>query len=92
MGKMIDADTCLKAWEYNLGKPTSDYTIGERLKLALNLNKVKQKDLAKAIGVTDKTITRWINGTSEPHACHIIGICRFLGISSNWLLGLNWGD
>ena len=62
---------------------------GERLKYALKIYKIKQKDLAKAIGVDTKTVTRWIKGTSEPHASNIVAICECLGLSSDLLLGIN---
>ena len=63
-------------------------TIGDRLKYSLVIRNMKQREFAKKIGVTEVTISRYINNERQPNADMIILICRALGISSDWLLGM----
>lgn len=63
-------------------------TIGDRLKYSLELRNMTQKELADKIGVTEISMSRYVNSTREPRADKVILICRTLGISSDWLLGL----
>ena len=63
-------------------------TMGDRIKLAIELRNMKQIDLAKKIGMTDVTICHYISGEREPRADAIVAICRALSISADWLLGM----
>lgn len=63
-------------------------TIGDRLKYSLKIRNMKQKEFAEKIGVTEVTISRYINNERQPNADMIILICRALGVSSDWLLGM----
>lgn len=45
-----------------------------------------QKDLADLIGVSDRTISKWENGTTVPDLCQIRNICKKLEISPNLLI------
>lgn len=44
--------------------------------------------IAKACRVDRKAVSRWCNGHSEPSAERIYNLCIVLGVSSDWLLGL----
>ena len=63
-------------------------TIGDRLKYQLKLRKMSQREFANKIGIGEVTLGRYINNQRIPNADVIISICRTLGISSDWLLGL----
>ena len=63
-------------------------SLGTRLKHALDIRCISQKDFAKRIGVTECTISRYVNDERLPKADMVVVICRNLGISSDWLLGL----
>ena len=63
-------------------------TMGDRIKLALEIRGMKQVDLAKRIGMTNVSICRYISGEREPRADAIVAICRTLGVSADWLLGM----
>jgi transcriptional regulator with XRE-family HTH domain len=63
-------------------------TIGDRIKYQLKLRKMTQRELANKIGINEVTMGRYINDKRIPNADVIIAICRTLGISSDWLLGL----
>lgn len=45
-----------------------------------------QKDLAEAIGVSDKTISKWENGNGMPDVSSIMPLCEALDITVNELL------
>lgn len=48
--------------------------------------KLTQKDLGEIIGVSDRTISKWENGTTVPDLCQIRNICRKLEISPSLLI------
>lgn len=50
-----------------------------------NLN---QTQLALKIGVKQSQVSEWLNGKSKPGYDNIKAICIALGISANYLLGL----
>lgn len=57
-----------------------------QLKYYLNLRNKSQTDLAKYIGVTNGTITNYVNGTNMPRMDRIDKICEFLLIKRSDLL------
>lgn len=48
--------------------------------------KLTQKELGEIIGVSDRTISKWENGTTVPDLCQIRNICRKLEISPSLLI------
>lgn len=63
------------------------WTLGDRLLKARRAAELSQADLAKAIGVHRKSVTRWELGQSEPSASLLIPLARALGVSVAWLIG-----
>lgn len=63
-------------------------TIGDRLKYSLEIRKMTQREFAERLDMTEPTISRYIKGTRQPNADTIIAICRVLGVSADWLLGM----
>ena len=57
-----------------------------QLKYYLNLRNKSQTDLAKYIGVSNGTITNYVNGTNMPRMDKIDKICDFLLIKRSDLL------
>ncbi len=62
--------------------------IGYRLSDALRKKDIQQKELAKAVGVPDNTVSYWCSGTRTPNTAQIIKIAEYLGVSADYLLGL----
>lgn len=62
-------------------------TIGVRLKEALNRRHVSQKDLAQKTGLTEATISRYVNNQRGDYR-GLIKICKELNVSADYLLGL----
>ena len=63
--------------------------IGRRITAALALSGKQQKELAKALGVTDNTVSYWCSGARTPNTAQIIGTAEFTGVSADYLLGLS---
>ena len=63
-----------------------NYIFVRQLKYYLNLRKKSQTDLAKYIGVSNGTITNYVNGTNMPRMDKIDKICDFLLINRSDLL------
>lgn len=63
--------------------------IGKRINSALAEKDIKQKELAKKIGVNDNVISYWCSGSRTPNTQQIIQICNVLGVSADYLLGLS---
>lgn len=61
--------------------------IGQRINSAL-ANNMKQKDLAKILGVTDNTISYYCSGTRTPKVDQLALIARAVNVTTDYLLGL----
>lgn len=61
----------------------------ERLIQLQSERKLLKKDIAEAIGVTYRHYQRYENGESQPAADVIIALCKYLNVSSDYLLGLS---
>lgn len=44
---------------------------------------------AAELAVTTKAIQSWTAGRNLPNGAVLIRICRYLGVSADWLLGLS---
>ena len=49
---------------------------------------ITQKELAKALGYTQTTISKWEQGLRLPDADNIIKLCKYFNVTSDYLLGL----
>lgn len=58
----------------------------ERLRAWLNESETTQLELAKALGVSQPTVSDWINGFTSPTAARLRLISEYTGISIDELL------
>lgn len=65
-----------------------DIRIGDRISCLLAKKGMAQRDLAKACGITEVSISRYINNERVPRATVIIEIAKALNVSADTLLGL----
>lgn len=65
--------------------------LGYRLKKILDAKGMNQSDLARATGITVSGISLYINSSRVPSAVQIQRLCKALGVSSDYLLGID-GD
>lgn len=68
--------------------------IGDNLKAARKAKKVMQKDIAKFLGVPLRTYQSYEYGEAEPNLDSVARLAEYLGVSSDYLLGLKnyWTD
>jgi transcriptional regulator with XRE-family HTH domain len=65
---------------------TANNTLGERLKQSRLDMDFTQKDLAIKVGVSDKTVSAWENGTKTPRASTLYTLARIFGKPSDYYL------
>jgi len=61
-------------------------TFGDRVAAARDVVGITQSDLARHLGVKEKTIRAWENDLSEPRANKLQMISGVLNVSMRWLL------
>lgn len=59
----------------------------ERLKSIIDAQNVSQKELAELIGVTEVTMSRYVNGQRMPKAPILVKLAKELGVTVDWLMG-----
>lgn len=50
-----------------------------------------QSDIAKVLGTTQQVYSRYEKGQNEIPVRHIIALCRYYGVSADYMLGLSQG-
>lgn len=63
-------------------------TVGLRINAALARRGMRQKDLAKVLGVTDNTISYYCSGSRGPHLEQLPKIAEALDTTADYLLGI----
>ena len=61
----------------------------ERLRTIRLVRRYSQEDIAEVLETTQQQYSKYENGKNEIPVRHIITLCKFYGISSDWLLGLD---
>ena len=62
--------------------------ITERLRQIRTQRGFSQMDIANVLDMQQQQYSRYELGTNEIPVRHVITLCKFYGISSDWLLGL----
>ncbi len=60
-------------------------TWNERLTRAREDKKLNKTALAKAVGVSQPTVSDWESGVMKPNGDNLLAVCRILGITPDWL-------
>ena len=63
--------------------------IGKLIRELRNEKGITQTELAKEISTTQDTISLWELGKSYPDVINVVKLCKFFGVTSDYLLGLN---
>lgn len=64
---------------------------GARVKSELKQQGKMQKELCEYLQVNKSTLSQWLNDVNEPPMACIVKIAVFLGVSTDYLFGLeNW--
>lgn len=67
----------------------NDNRWGTRIKDLLKKRNMKQKDLSKLSGVSESTLSDWIKGTREPGVYGLSQVAQALGVTLDYLMGLD---
>ena len=62
--------------------------ITHNLKKIREAKRYSQEDIAEVLQMTQQQYSRYEVGTHEIPVRHVVTLCKFYGISSDWLLGL----
>lgn len=65
-----------------------DFPLAEHLLTLRARRRVRQEDVAEAVGVVQTTIGSWERGESRPLVTQIPKLCAFFGVTSDALLGI----
>lgn len=60
--------------------------LAERIFALLRERKIEQKELARLVGTTDKTVSAWKNGRSQSYTKYLTQIAEVLDTSVEYLL------
>ena len=63
-----------------------------RLRYAASLKGISQTDICKETGVSTHTVSFWFTGKYEPRLKQLCKIAKMLGVSTDWLLGMEDSD
>ena len=59
-------------------------SVRNRIEMQLRLKKMSQKDLAEKLGVTEVTVSRWLNGERDPSIETLNRIAEALGTTTSY--------
>ena len=60
----------------------------DRLKSLRKEKGVNQKVVAEAVGITTSAYSNYEQGTREPSLEILVALCKYFGVSADYLLGL----
>ena len=60
----------------------------QRLAIRRREKRYTQLSLGVAIGLDNKMVSRWECGEQLPRVQNLIALCEVLGVSADWLLGI----
>lgn len=71
-----------------MGEKTERELIGKRIASARKAREMTQAELAKGAGAHFQTISKWERGVLTPSAPQLAALCKTLGVTADYLLGL----
>lgn len=63
-------------------------TISENIKKLCLINGVKQKDLAEYLGVSQASVSNWINCANSIDIENLVSLCHYFSVSLDQMYGL----
>lgn len=63
-----------------------------RLRYAASLKGISQTDICKETGASAHTVSFWFTGKCEPRLKQLCKMAKMLGVSTDWLLGMEDSD
>lgn len=62
--------------------------VGDRIRFVREMRKLLRRDLAFRLGVTESSWANWEKGRSEPRVDNLVRIAAELGVTTDFILGL----
>lgn len=69
-------------------RPSAATALPDRLRRARAAKGWAQWEVAERLGIDQSQICHWEVGSAEPRLGVIPGLCRLLGVTADWLLGM----
>ena len=70
----------------------TEYNIAAKLSELRAAKGVTQDEVANALSISNKTVSKWENGMSEPDLTMLIALARYYNVTTDALLGLEEGQ
>lgn len=64
-------------------------TVCENLRKVIKLKKVKNKDIAAYMGLSESSISHWLKGDNPPDVDNLFILCKYLGVSLDQIFGID---
>jgi transcriptional regulator with XRE-family HTH domain len=61
-------------------------TTGQRIRQALKTAGITQRELARQVGVSEKSVGNWVADRDPPKGTHLAAMSSLLGVKASWLL------
>lgn len=59
------------------------------LKTLLENRGISSKEAARRLGISNSTLSRYLNGLRQPDVTYLVKIAIYFDVSTDWLLGLS---
>ena len=69
----------------------TEYSISEKLSELRAAKGVTQDEVANKLSISNKTVSKWENGTSAPDLSMLVALARYYNVTADTLLGLEEG-
>ena len=69
----------------------TEYSISEKLSELRAAKGVTQDEVANALSISNKTVSKWENGMSAPDLSMLVALARYYNVATDTLLGLEEG-
>lgn len=76
----------MKTQRETLMRRKQEEMFSRRLRELLQETGTKQKELAKAVGMTEVTVSRWVNGSRVPRGGPLTRVADYFGVPANYLM------
>ena len=65
--------------------------IGARIRTAMTVRGMNQRELAKRAGLTEGAVSRYVNGMRAPDARTVVRLAKVLTVTTDYILGVGRG-
>lgn len=87
-GEMKDREYQIETTESKIAEENGNYNqnFGDRLKIAIKISRFNQQEVAEMVGISENTLTNYINNRSEPKQSVLLKLSKLLEVSCDFLV------